>query len=201
MHFDALFLPFTFAMKKKWNKKGGKKKGEKKGKDERKYKKPIKKKGKIIVIYDLNLFFLLSSFVYFGSFQRKKKKFLNEQNTKACTSCYGFFVTLQVSKGNKRSKRKKKTEKKGKGTKSEWRMLMCTWPSPAPAISTVFSKAQDVCEITQFTSTSCMSWVFCESSYQESIHSWGSLLLPFDCSCCSWKHTMLKKGKDKTTIN
>jgi hypothetical protein len=46
-----------------------------------------------------------------------------------------------------------------------------------------------------------MSWVFCESSYQESIHSWGSLLLPFDCSCCSWKHTMLKKGKDKTTIN
>jgi hypothetical protein len=57
----------------------------------------------------------------------------------------------------KKEKRKKKTEKKGKGTKSEWRMLMCTWPSPAPAISTVFSKAQDVCEITQFTSTSCMS--------------------------------------------
>jgi hypothetical protein len=47
-------------------------------------------------------------------FKEERRNFLNEQKTKACTSCYGFFVTLQVSKGNKRSKRKKKERKKPK---------------------------------------------------------------------------------------
>jgi hypothetical protein len=50
-----------------------KKKGEKRRKMKGNIRNQLKrrKKGKIIVIYDLNLFFLLSSFVCFGSFQRR----------------------------------------------------------------------------------------------------------------------------------
>lgn len=100
----------------------------------------------------------------------------------------------------KKEKTKEKNWKKRERNKIWVAHAHVHMPSPAPAISTVFSKAQDVCEITQFTSTSCMSWVFCESSYQEAIHSWGCLVLPFDCSCCTrcWRREKTKQPSIRT---